>query len=52
MTKCCATCQWYSESDFICLNEDSKFYMTGKNNTCPLWENYDFDMYGDTNNCD
>lgn len=41
----CGTCQWWDNG--VCLNYDSDMYQTGEVNTCPFWENYDWEMYGD-----
>lgn len=43
--KVCGTCQWWR--DGVCLNDEADMYQTGEANTCPCWENYELEMYGD-----
>lgn len=45
MDKICGTCMWWK--DYICTNEDSDECFTASEETCPHWENYDWEMYGD-----
>lgn len=47
MDKTCATCQWYVEETMRCMNDRSDVFMTGPLGTCPCWENYDYDMWGE-----
>lgn len=45
MNKCCSTCQYWE--DGTCINEESDMYQTGAKNSCPHWENYDYEMFGE-----
>lgn len=46
MTKCCATCQWLDNTG-VCNNDSSGIFQTGEYNSCPFWENYDVEMWGE-----
>lgn len=46
MKKICGTCDWRDDNG-VCNNDAAGIYQTGESNTCPLWENYDHEMYGD-----
>ncbi len=46
MDKTCGTCQWWDENG-VCTNDDANVYQIGETGTCPCWENYDWEMWGD-----
>lgn len=45
MVKTCGTCQWW-DNNGVCNNDEADMYQTGETNSCPCWENYDWEMYG------
>lgn len=46
MEKTCSTCQ--NNDHGVCVNKDSTLYGTRvEDGTCPVWENYDWEMWGD-----
>lgn len=46
MIKTCGTCQWWDDNG-ACNNDAAVVFQTGEHNNCPLWENYDEEMWGD-----
>ena len=46
MTKTCGTCQWWDDNG-VCNNDVAGIYQTGEHATCPFWENYEEEMWGD-----
>ena len=47
MNKTCNTCQ-HRNAQGICTNHDSVFFGSRVDDgTCPVWENYDYDFWGD-----
>lgn len=51
MDKTCATCQWWASDPmvWVCLNGDSEHCadFTDPDDTCPCWENYDEEIFGE-----
>lgn len=49
MKRRCKTCKWYEEFMGVCLNGDSEHCadFTDPDDTCPCWENYDLEMWGE-----
>ena len=51
MDKTCSTCDWWASDPmvWVCLNGDSEHCadFTGPDDTCPCWENYDKEMFGE-----
>lgn len=51
MVKTCGTCQWWDSDPMVwaCCNGDSERCadFTSPDDTCPCWENYDWEMWGD-----
>ena len=49
MNKICFNCQWWEPYTDVCLNWDAEGFMdcTLADNTCPPWENYESEMWGD-----
>ena len=45
MTKTCGACQWWD--DGVCQNDDSSILQSGEHGTCPFWEDYEEEMWGD-----
>lgn len=46
MVKTCGTCHWW-DNNGVCLNDEADMYQTGETNSCPCWENYDEEFWGD-----
>lgn len=44
MVKTCGTCQWWDKNG-VCINDEADMYQTGAKNSCPRWENYDYEMF-------
>lgn len=51
MVKTCSTCDWWASDPmvWVCLNGDSEHCadFTDPDDTCPCWENYDLEMWGE-----
>lgn len=45
MTKTCGSCQWWD--DGVCQNDDSGILQPGEHGTCPFWEDYEEEMWGE-----
>lgn len=47
MDKTCQTCQHCNEHG-VCTNDDSVYFGSRVDGgSCPVWENYDWEMWGD-----
>ena len=49
MNKICFNCQWWEPFASVCCNWESKDCadVILADNTCPHWENYESEMWGD-----
>lgn len=48
MDKTCRTCQWYALFEGVCCNGDSEHRadFRSQEDSCPHWDNYDYEMCG------